>query len=342
MEKPEPVRSYPFITTCLALGASQTHGNDYENPIKVLNKDLKFEDLDEPMHYFFFDITEPDKPKFTFAENGELGATGRGRQPGQPRFAIYMFDPPELIEDNPWEVFQNGIREDEKQRLEALPVVSADAIRQLWDPDLQVHHSEDYEDFYVPHRAAAQEASASSTSLRDLALARTVDQAFHTPPQDSVWLSEASQLPDFLPTVRDKLFAEPHLIQTPSGPTLLRQILKDGQSPLVNLSMFPGLQAQDVVGIIRDAAEKPTGAGLTAILPDLPTMTINELRQIGHAARYEGLHLGATGNLDLETVVRITSEGKIKKFTCPALFARMYENEGQFDSAAAAQLLDCF
>ena len=234
---------------------------------------------------------------------------------------------------------ESEVREGDVQRIQRLPVIEAGTIQQLWYPDLQVHHSEAYEDFYLSAVVAVAEGSSSDISLRDLALASTVDQVFRTRPQELTWLPEAEQIPDFLPAVRKKLFAEPRLVQRPAGPALLRRILKGTHTTLVDLSMFTGLEAQEVVDLLGDASKETAGERLTAVLPNMPTMTVEKLRRICQVVRYEGLYLGTTGTIELDTVLRIASDAKVKRLTCPTLFASLYEHEGRFDSAAAAQLL---
>lgn len=209
------------------------------------------------------------------------------------------------------------------------------------DSTLQVQHSKDYED-YNATAVTAKHTSSSGNLMRDLALTTTVNEAFRTPSHQLAWPSEAAQVPDFMTAVREKLFAEPHLIETPAGPALLRRILRGIHAAHIDLSMFTGLKTAGVGELISNASVETSVAELTAILPNMSMMTAEDLRRLAQAARYDGLHLGITRMVHLDTVLKIECEACVKSLTHSVLFAGLYEHNGGFDSVTAAQLLSCF
>lgn len=159
---------------------------------------------------------------------------------------------------------------------------------------------------------------SQSPNLKEISIARLLEEGLQHDPANMAWLSHAQELQDFNALARSRLYDNPNLVSLPSGPDLLAHVIGDQQ--LLDLSPFTQLRPADIMHVLRKMnSDRQFERSL--YLPDLKDISKEELSSIFSLLNLRELHLGVTG-IPLDDLLPLAVKARLSTFTCPALYKR--------------------
>ena len=317
---------FPFIATCLAIGASVNSelALGASGNARLFQLDLDCDDTANDDGISVFDITNPSQPRYGFVllrgerdqeideevEDTDADPPYRRRKIINAKTYLCTYYP---TEKERLKMDVNDILADLAKR----PLISAAALEDIW-PDKDWRGGES--------NALSCEATATSrTSLKEKALAKAVDEAFAGSKEHNGWLWSAEQVPGFSSAVLARLHATPKLLHSPSGMQLLIGALR-GRSD-VDLRMFRGLKPSDAANILATLRDnqKDGPRALHLSLPDLEGWRVKDLDSVLAAAPVASLSLGETPSMSLAETLASALKHDVKGFISTALYRRPFE-----------------
>jgi hypothetical protein len=98
-------------------------------------------------------------------------------------------------------------------------------------------------------------------SLRELTLARLVDESLQNADLDLSWTAEAELLSDFFPAIKARIYSEPTLLASPVAKALLIKAIEHEQE--VDLSPFQNLSMDDILSITSRLSKETKSLSLS-------------------------------------------------------------------------------
>ncbi|RMZ81020.1 hypothetical protein DV738_g2526, partial [Chaetothyriales sp. CBS 135597] len=235
----DPVQ-FPFITTCLVLGASMKEHN-----VSILSITSKLNEIDNNDGLTIIDISDLRSIRYCFAFLDDMRPLT-----GEQYYRTYY---PDNLPTDP-------IPAD----LRAWDLVKPGVLRSLW-PDGRGSEAVTL-DF---------PAEKLVRSLRSLAFDKLVEQALDDP-EEADKLGAAEELPDFHTCLRERLNGAPSLVQSPGGLPLLSLSIQ--QTDHLDLSPYPWLTEPQILHLIEQKGLDQTLISLDLSMNS--TVTIGSLQKI--------------------------------------------------------------
>ncbi|KAK4549827.1 hypothetical protein LTR36_005128 [Oleoguttula mirabilis] len=334
-----PTAPFPFLATCLAVGAGLHDEYQYSHGVSHLPLDIGYADSDNNDGISFYDVTDPANPRYGFVFFRDTYGAGTYDSDGEHigdemddaavvamsvvdgRSYLNTYETPqeqkEMSDDSrfadvvecslPKELSVDSLLAD----LGKYWLVTAAALESIWG-------DQGWSDA-IQGPTARLDASVSRTTLKQKALDRTIDVALDHATDDLDWLLEAEQLPAFIPAVLAKLRSTPTLIQKSGAIPLLVRVFKAGSD--VDLSMFGDLQPSQALAIVEGVCRGSPRCCIALSLPDFATWSIEDVEDITSLGCITALHLGETPDISLEALLcLVAKQPTIERFSCSALF----------------------
>ncbi len=154
---------------------------------------------------------------------------------------------------------------------------------------------------------AAKQSAAGSNTLRDSAMNTMIEAALgQSETELKDLMPQAEQLPDFLPSLKHKLYEDPSVLKTsPSGFYLLCRALEGEYE--VDLSPLKEISIKDIGMVVSKLRE--CGNMKTVVLSNMPNLRKEDLRVIsGGKISLRGLCLFETPLISANSVVSFVNE----------------------------------
>ncbi|KAK4497070.1 hypothetical protein PRZ48_011519 [Zasmidium cellare] len=293
---------FPIVSTCLVVAG----GDKWLEPISILPTQGDNND-----GITVFDITDPSNPRYAFVSLPESSHGHFVRRMTPMDATKYLKLYRRQAEDE-----QDHITpEDEAitKEVASFPLIDAATLQSAW-PTLKFH--ERLSGMLKRSKPADSKHGGSSIetgSLRGKTMREVITKGVECDPSELSWIEEASNLPDFMPTLRRTLLEQPQLLEKPSGIQLLKRSL-EGTSE-VDLTEFPMLRPAQALEIVQTMANNAIVS-----LPSMPGLTLNDLENLLNTNKLHELHLGNTPNLGLQEALDALSGKPLAAFTHPILY----------------------
>ncbi|KAL2133277.1 hypothetical protein VTI74DRAFT_2620 [Chaetomium olivicolor] len=270
-----PVR-FPFIATCLVLGASTCRDRDHLEVFMTHfePEDLGFDQGDNNDGIIVLDITDLDNVRYCFSawfRIGERWSTSLDDPNfGQARVAADPTTPPGLYSPwSGWEYAQHYIGRDSSptvvqalrdlsDQLAQHPLVEVSALADVWP----------WGKWFTGHSPVMPRPMTGLTggaSLRDQALAKLLQSLLISEQSDTSLLNAPLRIPNFRADLREHLYGlKDRLLKSPIAPELLRAAFA-GESH-VDLAAFPGLAPETIISMAQGSDFE--GACTLSLCPD--------------------------------------------------------------------------
>ncbi len=283
---------FPFIGTCLAVGASAggfRPGFIHADNVRFEHEDMGFDGGQNAKVITVLDITDLRHVRHCFAAWQRIGwrwATHPRLGPPDPAVVEALGVPPPLMKpwtgaeyilhyirlnDPPDAVF-TVMRTSKTEKLAPMPLVRASSLAEVWPWGAWV--ADDSEEAPQPAHDQAP-TQRGGAPLMDQALAKLVQVMVSSTQQDVVGLlEEPKRIPDFGLRLRNHLFAvKDKLVTCPAAPELFKAAFA-GEA-FLDWSLFLGLAPETIMG----ALEGPElhGARGLSICPDWNTTSPSAL-----------------------------------------------------------------
>ncbi|EON62142.1 hypothetical protein W97_01361 [Coniosporium apollinis CBS 100218] len=252
---------FPFIQTCVTLGAGLNIEDGYEATVSVLPFNIDISECDNNDGFTVIDVSSPDRVRYCFFVAGDLEtAEYRHKQEladedgdGSSEWLEPTKEDiiPRLVplkaeqylsgyyfrESKDW----SATMDEKLQSFKSWPLVDAAALKETWP-------GHPWDDDVEEEQSDRSSPAGTTLSLRDASMQKLIDEALHDP-KNGDWIQEVECLPDFIPTLRNYLYKHPESVHTmPGGLTLLRKCL--AQSRDVDLSSFSQLSTETIRELI--------------------------------------------------------------------------------------------
>ncbi|KAL8735783.1 MAG: hypothetical protein Q9166_000647 [cf. Caloplaca sp. 2 TL-2023] len=266
---------FPFIATCLTLGAS--FGLDgYHHGVSIEPFHMYFDEGDNNNGITIFDITDLEHVRYCFVDfmgmeserKVQLMAPLSGRTYLE---AYYALD--ELDEKTKEEMLSTI------KALEDYPLITTATLRNTWptgdwqepEADVTLVQSSD------PDSLDEITDKFGTVSLRDKSMESLLQSLVNPSNSDLVLLSELEIMPDFLPKLKQKLYDEAPTFEASQNlhMVLVKALEKDVD---VDLRPFTSLSVHDLSTIVATLRKYGTMAGLN--LSNRPDLTERDLETI--------------------------------------------------------------
>ncbi|KAF2237020.1 hypothetical protein EV356DRAFT_512294 [Viridothelium virens] len=278
---------FPFITTCLVLGASYDPASKYPSEVHLLPFNMAFDQGDNNDGVTIVDITEPTHPAYCF-----LAVPGC-------QVEAELMTPLRAVDYISAYLDSHEYPESVLKSFEHCSLISAESLHATWPRDewnVGSGNSGKVDIFKSVSDEDDSKRGDETPSLRKMSLEKTIDECFKTSDLTAV-LSEAKILPDFPPTIERRLRSRPDLIeQAPCGKQLLSMMLQGKID--VDLSPFTSLTDETTHQLMIDAQLAHTMKTLD--LSGNPHVTGSLLMQLGKTcSALENIYLINTPQLPL-------------------------------------------
>ncbi|KAK4041832.1 hypothetical protein C8A01DRAFT_34084 [Parachaetomium inaequale] len=284
-----PVR-FPFISTCLILGAT-TAGLGPGHP-GISTADIQPENMGpnggNKSEITVLDITDLDHVRYCFAAWQRIGSYWSGSTLNGGNDAVWLSPAPPPL-SKPWTgseyiqhyyqvpggaqmIAQNAHRRELAEELARYPLVHVSALADAWPWGEWVAEPSEMS-------RKAEEVSSKETggaSLRDQALAKLVQTMLSSAQEDISLLDEPMRIPDFKNVLRDRLYAlKDDLIESPGASVLLRAAFA-GET-FIDWARFPGLSPETIMTALQ--GPELMDARELSLCPDWSSTTPSGLAQ---------------------------------------------------------------
>ncbi len=284
--KSKPGTVFPFISTCLAIGASFDETDGDAHAVIVLDHDMAYNQGDNNDGITVLDITNLDHVRYCFVNWGKLAPKWSGIGMAGLTVAVLVgmefFGPDEgslegsRILEKPltgWEYVLNYyLRTDEMlqrnvavpKALEKIPLVELTALAETW-PGGKWFDNYDGTDPESPAgvRAAPGQPVAS---LRDQAVSKLVDSLLSSDEFDPALLDEPRRISNFQGSLQKCLRGNKDRVGVSSASASLLKIAYGGESYL-DLSPYRNLTAEVLKNVLADdGMQTVTSINLSGIL----------------------------------------------------------------------------
>ncbi|KAL8648965.1 MAG: hypothetical protein Q9210_004681 [Variospora velana] len=286
---------FPFLTTCLNIGASFRPDGDYCG-LRTSPFHGVFDEGDNDDGITIFDLTDLDSVRYCFVDFVEK----------------YNWRHLKLMTPLPartyWEAYQRLNGPDEKipllRKFHGRKLVAVGALKETWphgdwQENVSIIGQEQYSLNESPEHAESNMTAAGNAgiaaekqptprsentvparikSLRDHSMDSLLDLLLHSTHRHSDLVAEAEAFPDFVAKLRRRLYDNAATLQ-PTTPNidLLYKVLKDEVE--IDISVFKKFAASDLPLLIA----KLRGGNLRTLnLSNMPELTESDLQQILH------------------------------------------------------------
>ncbi|CAD6443525.1 a813fa8e-9d2d-4fa6-a942-d5b23cc450cd [Sclerotinia trifoliorum] len=263
---------FPFILTCLVIGSALDVKDNYYHAVDDLPFNLPFNGGDNNDGITIFDITELEKVRYCFVNFSDYFYDDEvDAEQAIPPPPMTPLTGPQYLwgyrnKDDPaeQEKFKDLI-----ESFETVPLVDCRALYSAWpDPEWMTPllRGEKIEWVLVEEILEEEEHStneesnvgtADFPSLRASSLARVLNVIIEGTPSELPQIIEsASLLPDFYPTAKSKLYADPTIVSNfASARRLLSTILKS--ESIIDLGPFD-LTTEQIFEVLNERLNNPT------------------------------------------------------------------------------------
>ncbi|KAJ9638436.1 hypothetical protein H2199_007125 [Coniosporium tulheliwenetii] len=252
---------FPFIQTCVTLGAGLNIEEGYEATISVLPFNIDISECDNNDGFTVIDVSNLDRVRYCFFVDGGVETAEYRHKQGMTNEdgdgSSEWLEPteeniiPRLVplkaEQYLSGYYFRGSKDwsatlDEKLRsFEDWPLVNVAALKETW-PD------HPWNDDVEEQKSDRSSPAGTTLSLRNASMQKLIGEALHDP-ENGDWIQEAECLPDFVPILRSYLYEHPESVHTsPGGLTLLRKCLAGSKD--VDLSPFGQLPTETIRELI--------------------------------------------------------------------------------------------
>jgi hypothetical protein len=335
---------FPFITTCLDLGASFDLECRYASTTHLLPFNEDLDNLGNNDGITILDITNPSSVKYCFAfvetMFGSCDVEIFSPLDAREYFATYE----ELASSGDQSRYATVFKE-----FESWGVITVVSLREAW-PKQPWHCSECicegsaqgmlvYYDrpfkinmCFVSRlriRVAVKliriiDATHPTSTLKEIAMEKLLDKVLAQSSTDTSWIEGAELLSDFIPYLKTRLYTKPYSLKnSPLRVELLRKVIQETE---VDLSPFSFLSASDILAILSGTSETLESLNLSGN----KTLNGDQLKQIVSGSKnlstlylLDGPRLGIGteyqifANSKLENL--LTSEGLLRGVVRPAM-----------------------
>ena len=255
----QDVAPFPFIATCLVIGASFDPGEGYQTRVHPLSRDISLEHVDNDYGITVIDISDPKQLRYCFASLVDRYYENDGHWPDEVedpsdgevipamtplRFSTYLWV--YRCSMHPSLRDQVGYAEES----EGFRLLDEDALRAVW-PDVPHIESEEQNDSVRTTR------SPSLHSLKDTAIDEFLTDALRQPQVQTEALLEALQVPGVRLALKEKFYAMAAVETFEMSPTildLLIDVLRD--EDYVDLGPFRAFSSSDICFAISKLQEQ--------------------------------------------------------------------------------------
>ncbi len=261
---------FPFITTCLVLGASFNPDAGYEHSVSILPFNMQYDDGDNNDGITVIDISQLGHTRYCFVDfhgiesekevclNTALSA----------RTYLEAYYDPELK----WQAEYDK----ELEGVQSFELIQTKSLQEAWPiGEWNTEHSDSYS-----HRTLSPEPTSSSIrTLADTSLQVLIDNALEAQPEDDLaWIPDAELVQEFLPALRLRLYQTPHSSVPAVTCRLLCRALQ-GQSH-VDLSPFTSLSPKEIVKVVTEVRRNKDLISLDLSNLDIAEDTLKEILEM--------------------------------------------------------------
>lgn len=290
----DPVQ-FPFITTCLVVGAGLDPRPEfsYHHGVEILSITTDFQKVDNNDGLTMIDISNVDSIRYCFLQLGQAGMTPlTGTQYFLEYYTELSSSGPQPADLSPWRL------------------IVSDTLRSLW-PDGEWKEAEVFD--------ATQRSEGDNVpvkSLKSCAFEQLIERALDDPEYETR-LADVEQVPDFHSRLREYLGQDSDLVKRSRGLQVLGRAAQ--QTNLLDLSSYPWLTETQILELI---GKKALAEEVTSI--DLSTnsmVDVGSIQKILSACpKVTKLTVFSTDNLPLLPLLDSLDGSKVREVLHPDLF----------------------
>ncbi|RFU33671.1 hypothetical protein B7463_g2673, partial [Scytalidium lignicola] len=290
----DPIQ-FPFITTCLILGAALDPRPEfsYQHDVQILSITTDFRQVDNNDGLTMIDISDVDSIRYCFLQLEESSM--------MPLTGIQYF----------LGYYRNLSSGPQPAGLSTWDLIDSEALRNLWPNG----EWKDAEVINVTQRSEGNNAPVKS--LKSLAFEKLIEQALDDH-KNGAYLTDAELVPDFHSRLREYLGRDHEVVKRPGGLQVLGRIAQQGN--LLDLSPYPWLVEAEVLELI--GKKTVLAEEITSI--DLSTnsmLNVSSIRKILSACpKLTKLTVFNTDNLPLFPLLDSLDGSKVREVLHSDLF----------------------
>lgn len=255
---------FPFITTCLVLGAGADLEKGYVSNVMPEPWNLEFNGGDNNDGITAIDITALMHIRYCFVYWDLATGASDDEDNGNDEHASELAQKPDLnmvpltgedylgIYYKPADVSTD--MQDTIERLRKHPLVDSKSLEQTWPKGSwrtrEENRLDNVDSIIYETSNLSLKTGPQLGSLAEIAMEGTIKRLLN---DDDDLQDEVEMLPAFLPSLRQYLQWHPEVVSSCRyGYDMLKRALKD--SPYLDLHSYPDLSEEQILGLVRDAA----------------------------------------------------------------------------------------
>ena len=343
----EAAIEFPFITTCLAIGASVHEENDYSHCMEVAPLGASYNVFENDDGISIYDISDPSNSRYAFMFLFDDYERNEGDESDEDDEREYYVANTVLDARAYLNTYYTANEQAEYDAVklvaefDSISVIDAAALESAWPGNSFTTRpiNDDEGAASVPGTGAASISTAISAplhpaalSLRNTTMSNVISKACESATEDLEWIAEAEQLPDFAATIMSEFSQEPRLLCTPAGMKLLGCALKGSTD--VDLTPFPDIKASEIATLLNSTAAGKTEATVRLSLPDMDGLRLEDLESIVQSGAVVSLNLGLTPLILPRCILDLAAGSSVEELAYPQLYSRA------FDLACFTDLVD--
>ncbi|KAI9766204.1 MAG: hypothetical protein M1835_007231, partial [Candelina submexicana] len=286
---------FPFVLTCLILGASFDPDQGYEHGVSIEPFNMSYDAGDNNNGITIVDITQLDNVRYCFVDF--YGMESEREVPLNTPLSARTY----LEAYYGSEKWSNEYNE-KLEGLQSFGLINVGALHETWPAGEWSGISNVEQD----HSTNLEVSRLSARSLADTSLDILIDNALGAQHVDDLsWMQEAELVREFIPALRSRLYQRPTIAGSAVVTRLLGRVLH-GVSQ-VDLSPFIQLSSNDMFTIITS-------------LPDKHLLTLLDLSNMRITGPVLGKILGLLPNirrLYIMNTTNLTWESALSALNCP-------------------------
>ncbi|KAI9715019.1 MAG: hypothetical protein M1812_006233 [Candelaria pacifica] len=236
---------FPFVTTCLILGASFDPSEGYAEEVAVEPFNMTYDGaIHNDNGITIIDITCLDHVRYCF-----VAFRGMESEREVPRNTPLSAETylEAYCDRQGWK--EEYVKElDGLRKFELIPIAT---LRNAWE----FGDWGDSLDEKIINETYQKLSSPSVRSLADISMRVLIDNALAAQPDDDLsWMEEVEFIPEFLSALKSRLYQNPDVAKSAVQCFLLRRVLQGEKS--VDLSLFKTLSSDEVLLVLESLQEK--------------------------------------------------------------------------------------
>ena len=307
VDRSDRLPKFPFVTTCLVLGASLDVETGYSSHVLLLPWNLEFDQGDNNDGVTIIDITRPSDVRYCFVFYED--DFGEGRVTMTPLSAEEYLKAYEGEESDGSNSTTHGLGD--------VPVIDVQALEEAWprdgkwyDPVLRDPTSTEMSDDGV----AESESTQRPPSLEDLSTKAVIEDALVNGVED---LDIAADIPLFSSKLRTYIHDNPKVVEETSfGFAALKHVVQKSRD--LDLRPWPQLSAAQILELVSSAAESDLLDTLD--VSGLQHLTAESLTEILEFTSITRIYLWDNASIPVSLVTPFLLSGKLKRLFHSSLF----------------------